>query len=70
VRLKSDTADREESLYPLLACVRENPGSCSLLIHVPVMQGETVILGASPIAAAVSQEAFSRCAGVAEVWLN
>jgi DNA polymerase-3 subunit alpha len=70
IRLKSNTAEKEESLYPLLICVRENPGPCSLLIHVPVMQGETVIRGASQIAAAVSQEAFSRCAAVAEVWLN
>jgi DNA polymerase-3 subunit alpha len=69
VRLKSDTAEREESLYPLLACVRENPGSCSLLIHVPLRRGETVIRSASLIAAAVSREALPRCAGVAKVWL-
>jgi DNA polymerase-3 subunit alpha len=70
IRLKSDTAGREEALYPLLTCVSENPGPCSLLIHVPVRQGETVIRGASQITAAVSKEALSRCAAVAEVWLN
>jgi DNA polymerase-3 subunit alpha len=70
VRLKSDTAEREEVLYPLLAWVRENPGSCSLLIHVPLRQGETVIRGGSQIAAAVSRDALARCAAVAEVWLN
>jgi DNA polymerase-3 subunit alpha len=68
IRLKSDTADREESLYPLVNYVRENPGSCSLLIHVPLSRGETVIRGASRIAAAAPPEAL--CPAVAEVWLN
>jgi DNA polymerase-3 subunit alpha len=70
VRLKSGAAEREEALYPLLTCVRENPGSCSFLIHVPLRQGETVVRGGSQIAAAVSRELLARCAAVAEVWLN
>jgi DNA polymerase-3 subunit alpha len=70
IRLKSDTAEKEETLYPLLSYVRENPGAFPLLIHVPLREGETVIRTASRIAAAVPEGALSRCSAVAEVWLN
>jgi DNA polymerase-3 subunit alpha len=71
VRLDQHTADEDAALYPLHDCLVDNPGPCSVFIHVPLNEGETVIRTASQInasAATVSIDALKQCAGVAEVW--
>jgi DNA polymerase-3 subunit alpha len=71
IRLNPQTAAKEESLYPLRDYLFDNPGSCSVFIHVPASDGETVIRTATQIsvtADTVHLNALTRCAGVAEVW--
>jgi DNA polymerase-3 subunit alpha len=71
VRLDRHTAEQDAALYPLHDCLVDNPGPCSVFIHVPLNEGETVIRTASQInasAATVSIDALKQCAGVAEVW--
>ncbi|MDR0450123.1 MAG: DNA polymerase III subunit alpha, partial [Treponema sp.] len=71
IRLGRDAADEDAALYPLHDCLVDNPGPCSVFIHVPLTGGETVIRTASQInasAAAISIDALKQCAGVAEVW--
>jgi DNA polymerase-3 subunit alpha len=71
VRLSRHTAEQDATLYPLHDCLVDNPGPCSVFIHVPLNEGETVIRTASQInvsAATVSTGALKHCAGVAEVW--
>jgi DNA polymerase-3 subunit alpha len=71
VRLDRLTAEQDTTLYPLHDCLVDNPGPCSVFIHVPLNEGETVIRTASQInasAATVSIDALKQCAGVAEVW--
>jgi DNA polymerase-3 subunit alpha len=71
IRLKAQTTAREETLYPLRDYLFDNPGSCSVFIHVPVPGGETVIRTATQISAAadtVHLDALTRCEAVAEVW--
>jgi DNA polymerase-3 subunit alpha len=71
VRLDQRTAEQDATLYPLHDCLVDNPGPCSVFIHVPLNEGETVIRTASQInasAATVSIDALKQCAGVAEVW--
>jgi DNA polymerase-3 subunit alpha len=70
IRLKSDTAEREETLYPLRDYLADNPGPCSVFIHVPVAGGETVIRTTTHSAAANDSavDGLTRCAGVARVW--
>jgi DNA polymerase-3 subunit alpha len=70
VRLERGAAEREANLYPLRNYLTQNPGFCPVYIHVPVTEGETVVRTATQIAPATSREALSRCAAVAEVWLN
>jgi DNA polymerase-3 subunit alpha len=71
IRLTPLTAAEEAALYPLRDYLFENPGPCSVYIHVPASGGETVIRTATQISAAadtVRLNALTRCAGVAEVW--
>jgi DNA polymerase-3 subunit alpha len=69
IRLNRDAAEQEETLYPLRDYLTENPGPCSVYIHVPLPKGETVIRTATQTGAPSGDEsALARCAGVAEVW--
>ena len=71
VRLNPLTPAEEAVLYPLRDYFFENPGPCSVYIHVPSPGGETVIRTATQISAAadtVHLNALTCCAGVAEVW--
>ncbi|AEF82175.1 DNA polymerase III subunit alpha [Leadbettera azotonutricia] len=68
VRLRGSAAEKEEALYPLLNYVKENPGSCTLLIHVPAAEGETVIRTATGIVASASMDVLAHCSAVAEAW--
>jgi DNA polymerase-3 subunit alpha len=67
IRLNRDTAEQDESLYPLRDYLVGNPGPCSVYIHVPLPRGETVIRTVTQTGAP-SSAALARCAGVAEVW--
>jgi DNA polymerase-3 subunit alpha len=81
IQLGAGAADREETLYPLrdllFAAVHDmdaavgDAGLCPVFIHVPGLEGETVIRAAPRIgvpADAAGLEILRRCAGVAEVW--
>jgi DNA polymerase-3 subunit alpha len=69
IRLNRDAAEREESLYPLRDCLEGNPGPCSVYIHVPLPEGETVIRTYTQTGApAAPGGILACCAGVAEVW--
>jgi DNA polymerase-3 subunit alpha len=74
IRLGRDAAERDATLYPLHDCLVDNPGPCSVFIHVPLTGtagDETVVRTANQInasAATVSIDALKQCAGVAEVW--
>ncbi|MDR2069304.1 MAG: DNA polymerase III subunit alpha, partial [Spirochaetaceae bacterium] len=71
IRLNPLEVAGEETLYPLRDYLFENPGSCSVFIHVPASDGETVIRTATQISAAADTahlNALTRCAGVAEAW--
>ncbi|MDR1956944.1 MAG: DNA polymerase III subunit alpha [Treponema sp.] len=71
IRLDVHAADQEETLYPLRDLLTDKPGSCSVFIHVPLKEGETVIRTTSQISVAADPAAidsFTRCAGVATVW--
>ncbi|MDR0323121.1 MAG: DNA polymerase III subunit alpha, partial [Treponema sp.] len=43
VRLTEDAADSDENLLPFRDFLAENPGSCSLFIHIPVSDGEKTV---------------------------
>jgi DNA polymerase-3 subunit alpha len=61
----------EETLYPLRDYLFENPGPCSVFIHVPAPDGEAVIRTATQMNAAadpIHLNALARYAGVVEVW--
>jgi DNA polymerase-3 subunit alpha len=71
IRLKRDAAEREEDLVPLRDYLLENPGPCSVYIHVPLQAGEKVIrtttqLGTASDGGVIS--ALKNCTGVGEVW--
>jgi DNA polymerase-3 subunit alpha len=71
IRLNPLKVAGEETLYPLRDYLFENPGPCSVFIHVPASDGETVIRTATQISAAADTarlDALTRCAGVFEVW--
>jgi DNA polymerase-3 subunit alpha len=71
IRLNPLELAEEETLYPLRDYLFENPGPCSVFIHVPTSGGETVIRTATQISAAadtVHLNALTRCTGVANVW--
>jgi DNA polymerase-3 subunit alpha len=68
IRLAARAAEQEETLYPLRDYLAENPGPCSVYIHVPVSGGETVIRTAAQFAGAADLDGLGRCAAVAEVW--
>jgi DNA polymerase-3 subunit alpha len=71
IRLDQNAAEREETLYPLRDYLVENPGPCSVFIHVPTSGGETVIRTTTQLSAAANTpviDALTRCEGVVEVW--
>jgi DNA polymerase-3 subunit alpha len=71
IRLTPLQVAEEAALYPLRDYLFENPGPCSVYIHVPASGGETVIRTATQISAAadtIHLDALTHCAGVAEVW--
>ncbi|MDR1618032.1 MAG: hypothetical protein LBS06_03155, partial [Treponema sp.] len=71
IRLKGGAAAREEGLVPLRDYLLENPGPCSVYIHVPLQAGERVIRTTTQLGTASddgSINALKNCAGVAEVW--
>jgi DNA polymerase-3 subunit alpha len=69
IRLNRDAVEQEDRLYPLRDCLAENPGPCSVYIHVPLSEGETVIRTYTQTAApAAPGGVLAHCAGVAEVW--
>ncbi|MDR2160374.1 MAG: DNA polymerase III subunit alpha [Treponema sp.] len=71
IRLKRDAAAQEQDLVPLRDQLLENPGSCSVYIHVPLQAGETVIRTTTQLETSSDGESMSalkNCAGVAEVW--
>jgi DNA polymerase-3 subunit alpha len=67
IRLIPGTADRDENLYPLRNYISEKNGPCSVIIHLPLAEGETVIRTTSQIDTAGITE-LTRCTGVAAVW--
>jgi DNA polymerase-3 subunit alpha len=56
IRLKGGAADSDEGLYPLRQCLSEKPGPCTVIIHVPLPRGETVIRSATQTAGAALAE--------------
>ncbi|MDR1239462.1 MAG: DNA polymerase III subunit alpha [Treponema sp.] len=68
IRLNRDAAEAEERLYPLRDYLTGNPGPCSVYIHVPLSNGETVIRTLTRTGPPAFGGALARCAGVAEVW--
>jgi DNA polymerase-3 subunit alpha len=71
IRLDQKAAEREETLYPLRDYLVDNPGPCSVFIHVPSAEGETVIRTTTQLSAAANDPAIdglTHCAGVAKVW--
>ena len=69
IRLQERAAAQEEELYPLRDYLMENPGSCSVYIHVPIQDGEAVIRTATQMLANQAHiDGILQYAGVAEVW--
>ena len=69
ILLNRDAVEQEERLYPLRDCLAENPGPCSVYIHVPLPEGESVIRTYTQTAAPAAPGGFlACCTGVAEVW--
>lgn len=71
IRLDAGAAEQEETLYPLRDLLMDTRGSCSVFIHVPVPEGETVIRTSSQMSVAADSaviDSFVRCAGVVQVW--
>ncbi|MDR0629574.1 MAG: DNA polymerase III subunit alpha [Treponema sp.] len=71
IRLNASATEQEETLYPLQELLMDTPGSCSVFIHVPLPEGETVIRTASQISVAsdtAAIDSFVHCAGVVQVW--
>jgi DNA polymerase-3 subunit alpha len=56
IRLKGGAADNNENLYPLQRCLSEKPGPCTVVIHVPLSRGETIIRTATQTAGAALTE--------------
>ncbi|MDR3115383.1 MAG: DNA polymerase III subunit alpha [Treponema sp.] len=71
IRLNTGAAEQEETLYPLRDLLMDKPGSCSVFIHVPLTEGETVIRTTSQLRVTADTptiDSFAHCAGVAAVW--
>jgi DNA polymerase-3 subunit alpha len=71
IRLDRNTAEQEETLFPLRDYLYGTSGPCAVFIHVPITDDELVIRAASQIgvsADAACIDALALCAGVAEVW--
>jgi DNA polymerase-3 subunit alpha len=71
IRLDTVISGGEKTLYPLRDYLFDNPGPCSVFIHVPLGEGETVIRTATQISAAADRvylDALTHYPGVAEVW--
>jgi DNA polymerase-3 subunit alpha len=71
IRLKAAAAEREEDLYPLRDYLYSAACPCSVFIHVPIREDETVIRTAAQITASAEAsciETLTLCEGVAEVW--
>ncbi|MDR1108081.1 MAG: DNA polymerase III subunit alpha, partial [Spirochaetaceae bacterium] len=71
IRLSPLPEAEESALYPLRDYLFENPGPCSVFLHVPGPAGETVIRTATQISAAadpVHLKALTACAAVTEAW--
>jgi DNA polymerase-3 subunit alpha len=71
IRLLREALDRDEGIYPLRDYLAENPGSCTVFIHVPVSSGEKIIRTVTGIGTVVERDSLgelSGCAGVARVW--
>jgi DNA polymerase-3 subunit alpha len=71
IRLDQTAVEQEETLYPLRDYLVDNPGPCSVFIHVPSAEGETVIRTTTQLSAAANDPAINgltHCAGVAKVW--
>jgi DNA polymerase-3 subunit alpha len=71
VRLNKEAADSCENLFPLRDYLAENPGSCSMFIHVPVTDGEKTVRTYSGINFSgninlIEELKSNKC--VAEVW--
>jgi DNA polymerase-3 subunit alpha len=71
IRLKEQAANREETLVSLRDYLMENPGPCTVYIHVPVSGGEAVIRSATRIGAPADPRyvhTLHNREGVAEAW--
>jgi DNA polymerase-3 subunit alpha len=71
IRLEEQAAVEEEALYPLLDYLTDNSGSCTVFIHVPYQEGETVIRAAPRISVTPEPsylDALTQYSGVADVW--
>jgi DNA polymerase-3 subunit alpha len=71
IRLKEQAAKREETLVSLRDYLMENPGPCTVYIHVPVSGGEAVIRSATRIGAPADSRyvhTLHNREGVAEAW--
>ncbi|MDR3172319.1 MAG: DNA polymerase III subunit alpha [Treponema sp.] len=71
IRIHPNAAEQEEALYPLRDLLIEQSGPCTVFIHLPLGEAETVIRTTSQISATADTTALdtlSQCAGVAQVW--
>jgi DNA polymerase-3 subunit alpha len=71
IRLKEGAAAQEENLVPLRDRLLENPGPCSVYIHVPLRTGVTVIRTTTQLGTSSDGDfmsALKNCVGVSEVW--
>jgi DNA polymerase-3 subunit alpha len=67
IRLKGGAALNDENLYPLRKCLSEKPGPCTVVIHVPLSRGETIIRTATQTAGAALTE-IKGFQAVASAW--
>ena len=70
IRLAAAAAGNEMALYSIRDCLEGNPGACPVFIHIPALEGETVIRTTGKIDAGIPESVglLAKCAGVTEVW--
>ena len=68
VLLSRTAAENNDELMAMRNILKQNPGSSSVFIHIPVPQGETLIRSKELVNIAKTAQALNHCTGIAKIW--
>ena len=68
VLISRDSIDNNDELMTMRNIFKQNPGSSSVILHIPLPRGETLIRSKDLVNISKTAQALNHCTGIAKLW--